>query len=327
MNNIITGHAAPNIPPFTASLPHSKLEYTLANPATLQVNLGRLCNLACRHCHVSCGPTRKEIMERPIMESCLLAIKNKGIKTLDITGGAPEMNPHFRWFLKEGHGSGAHVIVRTNLVILTEEGYRDLPSVYADYGTELFCSLPCYTEENTDNQRGDGVFQRSVAILKELNQLGYGHGGRLKLNLVYNPGGAFLPPMQAELEADYREELRREFSLEVDNLYAITNNPVGRFYDSLRGNGELDGYMELLVNNFNPKAAANIMCRDQVSVGWDGTLYDCDFNQAAGLTIEGGHNIAMWAFSENSPRKIRFGNHCYACTAGCGSSCGGTTTA
>lgn len=291
--------------------------------STIQVNLGKICNLACSHCHVEAGPKRTETMSKETLQAVLEAISAHKFSTLDVTGGAPEMNAHFRWFIDEAAKITPHIIVRTNLTILLENGYEDLPKFYADHGVELVASLPCYTEENVDKMRGRGVFDGSIEALKRLNALGYGKGGNLVLNLVYNPGGAFLPGDQAGLEADYKRELKSAFGVKFDHLFTITNVPIGRFRRSLEKSGKFEPYMQLLEANFNPNAAQNIMCRAQISVGYDGALYDCDFNQMEGLKAHGAKDIFELAKSGELGRQIVFRDYCYACTAGAGSSCCG----
>lgn len=293
----------------------------------LQVNVGRRCNLACKHCHMEAGPARTEVMGREVMEACLAAYKTQGFSTIDITGGAPEMNPDFRWFVKEACGICSHVIVRTNLVIMLEEGYTDLPEFYAEHGVELVCSLPHYKAKTTDRQRGSDVFERSVRVLQRLNGLGYGRRPELVLNMVYNPAGAFFPPNQTAMQKEYKEHLGRDYGIEFNDLFTITNNPSGRFREFLERSGNLEGYMNKLCAAFNPATVENMMCRFQVSAGYDGSLYDCDFNQAIGLKISTGDTIFDLAEKPCGPRRICFGKHCYACTAGAGSSCGGATEA
>lgn len=317
--------AAASIPCFESKIPQDEWAYTYDTVHTLQMNLGRLCNLSCKHCHVSCGPDRKEIMPFEVAAECIRAVNSQNIAVLDITGGAPEMNPNFRWLLENAPKTGAHVIVRTNLVILNAEGFRDLPALYAEHGVEVVCSLPYYTKRDNDRQRGSGVFDKSVTVLRRLNELGYGSDKRLRLNLVYNPGGAFLPPSQSALEKDYKKKLMDDYGIFFNNLYTITNNPVGRFREFLDRSGNLCGYMERLYNSFNAAAVENMMCRSQISVDWQGRIYDCDFNQAIGLRAEGPGTIWEWASAKCVKRRIRFGSHCYACTAGSGSSCGGAT--
>lgn len=318
--------AALPIPSFESKIPNEEWAYTYNNVSTIQMNVGRLCNLSCKHCHVSCGPDRKEIMPREVAAGCLRAAMSRNVSTLDVTGGAPEMNPSFRWLLENAAQTGVRtIIVRTNLVILDEEGFRDLPEIYAKYGVEVVCSLPYYTKRDNDRQRGSGVFDKSVMLLRRLNELGYGRNEKLRLNLVYNPGGAFLPPSQSALERDYKTKLMEEHGIIFNNLYTITNNPIGRFRKFLDRNGNFNKYMERLYNSFNPDTVEKIMCRDQISVDWRGHVYDCDFNQAVGLRAEGAGTIDEWGAAKSIKRRIRFGNHCYACTAGSGSSCGGAT--
>lgn len=317
--------AVSSIPCFESKIPLDEWAYTYDEIRTLQMNVGRLCNLSCKHCHVSCGPDRKEIMPLAVASECLRAVIAQNIAVLDITGGAPEMNPNFRWLLENAAKTGVHVIVRTNLVILDAEGFRDIPALYAEHGVEVVCSLPYYTKRDNDRQRGGGVFDKSVTVLRRLNELGYGGDKRLRLNLVYNPGGAFLPPSQSALEKDYKKKLMDDYGIFFNNLYTITNNPVGRFREFLDRSGNLCGYMERLYNSFNAAAVENMMCRSQISVDWQGYIYDCDFNQAIGLRAEGPATIGEWASAKRVKRRIRFGSHCYACTAGSGSSCGGAT--
>lgn len=294
----------------------------------LQVNLGRLCNQACRHCHVDAGPGRKEVMTRGIMQRCIEILRDGDIPTIDITGGAPEMNPNFMWFVEECHKRGRHVMVRTNLTILTETGYEDMPAFFAQNNVEVIASLPYYMEQNTDSQRGKGVFQRSIAALKRLNSLGYGkEDSGLTLNLVFNPGGAFLPPSQKGIEADYKKEMQNRYGISFNSLFTITNMPVGRFLSYLKTSGNFEMYMNRLLSSFNPLAAGNVMCRKILSVGWEGTLYDCDFNQMLGLSVNHGapSHLKDFDLSSLSKRQIVTGQHCYGCTAGAGSSCGGAT--
>jgi radical SAM/Cys-rich protein len=292
---------------------------------TMQLNIGRACNLRCKHCHVSGDPENEGAMSRETMADCLRAFRRGGFRSLDITGGAPELNPNLPWLLREAVAAGAQVMIRTNLVILTEAGGRAFPALYKECGAAIVGSLPYYNAKNTDRMRGAGVFERSVAALRQLNALGYGHDPRLALNLVYNPGGAFLPPEQSALEREYRERLRDGFGVVFNSLFAIANNPVGRFAAFLEKSGNLAAYMERLAAAFNPAAALNMMCRRQISVDWAGRVYDCDFNQALGWTVNAPADIAFYGEEAPSARPIRFGGHCYACTAGSGSSCGGAT--
>ena len=311
-------------PNFTSKIEDEELKMTLPSLDVMQINLGTLCNLACKHCHVEAGPNRTEIMTKETLEAVLKVYKDNNFKTLDITGGAPEMNPNFQWFLEEASKVSSHIIVRSNLVILLEEDYKHLLEMYAKLKVEIVASLPCYSAENTNNQRGDKVFERSIEALKTLNDLGYGKNSELNLNLVYNPGGAFLPPNQDALELEYKKKLSEEFGIVFNNLLAITNNPVGRFYKDLERNGNLEEYMDTLHDSFNSSTLANMMRRNQLSIGWDGKIYDCDFNQAANLPSNGEiKSIFDLVDKKIEKREIVFGNHCYACTAGQGSSCGG----
>lgn len=292
----------------------------------IQVNIGLTCNLICTHCHVNSSPRRKEQMDWATMEAILDLVKTSGVRTIDITGGAPEMNPEFRRFVRAVRASGIEVMVRTNLVILLESGYEDIPEFYRDYGVHLVASLPCYIEENVDKQRGEGVYNGSVEVIRILNGLGYGKETDLKLDLVYNPIGDALPPEQSGLEHDFREALRERFDISFTKLYTITNIPIGRFRGDLRKQKKLDAYMDLLRQSFNPGTVERLMCRHQVSVAWDGALYDCDFNLAQRLAIGNGTvaNVRNVDARTLVSRRIVTGDHCYACTAGAGSSCGGS---
>lgn len=292
----------------------------------MQMNITNCCNLGCKHCHVNAGPTHTKMMSRKIMKDCLQVFEENNFSVLDITGGSPEMNPDFQWLVEEASRKNIHTIVRSNLVILTGEGYTHLPELYANHKVEIVASLPYYSEKDTDRQRGNGVFTACIEMLKKLNNLGYGKILDLILNLVYNPGGAFLPPKQDSLTLEYKKKLMDKYGITFNQLYTITNNPIGRFGEFLKSSGNLNSYMNRLVSAFNPATLKNMMCRNQLSVGIDGTLYDCDFNQARGWTIEGVHEIKDLKEKPITVRKIVFGNHCYACTAGSGSSCGGSTT-
>jgi radical SAM/Cys-rich protein len=293
----------------------------------LQVNVGKMCNQTCAHCHVDAGPDRKEIMTRETMVECLSAISSSQIETVDVTGGAPEMNSNFRWFVDEVSKLGRRVMVRSNLTILTVNGkYRTLPDFFAEHKVALVSSLPCYTAENTDSQRGEGVFESSVKALRMLNEVGYGHpGSGLELNLVYNPLGAFLPPPQEKLEADYKRILGETHGVLFNRLFCLTNMPISRFLDSLLREGRYESYMQVLVESFNPAAARGVMCRNTLSVGWDGALYDCDFNQMLELGIDSGlpGHIRDFDSSLLEERQIITKQHCFGCTAGAGSSCTG----
>ena len=292
-----------------------------------QVNLGKMCNQTCRHCHVDAGPDRKEIMTRETMQQCLHVLKNNPhLQIVDLTGGAPELNPNFRWFVEEIKQLGKHVIVRCNLtIILANKKYNDLPSFYKQHKIEVVSSLPFYTQDRTDRQRGNGVFEESIKALQMLNEVGYGkEATELILNLVYNPAGAFLPPSQSSLEKEYKKVLRDKYNIEFNNLFTITNLPISRFLDYLLTSGNYETYMQKLVAAYNPAAAFNVMCRNTISVGWDGYLYDCDFNQMLELKVNcNSRHIGEFNNKELNNRNIVVGQHCYGCTAGSGSSCGG----
>ncbi len=293
-----------------------------------QVNLGYMCNQVCKHCHVDAGPDRKEIMTRETMQECLRALATSSVPTVDMTGGAPEMNPNFRWFVEQCHALGKHVMVRCNLtIIVANPKYHDLPEFYRKYGVEVVSSLPFYNADKTDRQRGTGVFKESVKALKMLNAVGYGvEGTGLKLNLVYNPAGAFLPGSQQGLKRQFKRVLRDEFEIEFNDLFAITNIPISRYLEYLVSSGNFEGYMEKLVNSFNPVAASGVMCRNTISVSWDGYLFDCDFNQMLELPVATSAHRHIRDFNANAlaRRNIVLNQHCYGCTAGAGSSCGGT---
>ncbi len=295
-----------------------------------QVNIGKMCNQVCRHCHVDAGPDRKEIMTHGTMLQCIDVLKQNGqLQTVDITGGAPEMNPLFRWFVEEIKLLNRHVIVRCNLtIILANKKYYDLPQFYQQHAIEVVSSLPFYTQDRTDRQRGNGVFEDSIKALQMLNKAGYGReGSGLILNLVYNPAGAFLPASQQALEKEYKEALLKKYNITFNSLFTITNMPISRYLDYLLTSGNYETYMQKLVTAYNPSAAANVMCRNTISVGWDGYLYDCDFNQMLGLTVSGNsRHISNFNREELSNRSIVIGQHCYGCTAGAGSSCGGAVT-
>jgi len=293
-----------------------------------QVNVGKMCNQVCKHCHVDAGPDRKEIMTKDTMELCLSALASTDIPTVDITGGAPEMNPDFKWFVSEIRKLNRHVMVRSNLTILTANSFETFAEFMAKNKVEIISSLPFYKSSLTDKQRGDGVFEKSIAAIKTLNSLGYAKENTgLIFNLVYNPVGAFLPGLQIELEKEYKRELLKNFGVVFNSLYTITNMPISRFLDYLIASENYDMYMEKLVNSFNPGAAQNVMCKFTLSVGWDGQLYDCDFNQMLELNLNHGapKHIKDFNVSSLENRKIITGQHCYGCTAGAGSSCGGAT--
>ncbi|HKR79062.1 MAG TPA: arsenosugar biosynthesis radical SAM (seleno)protein ArsS [Nitrospira sp.] len=292
----------------------------------LQINVGKLCNQTCRHCHVDAGPDRTESMSRETAEFCIQALAQTDIPTVDITGGAPELNPNFRWLVEQARGLNRHVMDRCNLSVLLLPSQADLAQFLAAHRVEIVASLPYYREPQTDAQRGEGVFDKSIQGLRRLNQLGYGKpDSGLVLNLVHNPVGAFLPPKQDAIESQFRKELRVKYGIEFNRLYSITNMPISRFLEFLVDSGNYEDYMQRLANAFNPAAAAGVMCRYTLSVGWDGTLYDCDFNQMLDLPVASGAtpHIRNFNFAQLQQRTIVTGNHCYGCTAGSGSSCGG----
>jgi len=295
---------------------------------TVQVNIGLKCNLACHHCHVESSPSRTEEMDWPTMQHVLRAAREANAKTLDITGGAPEMHPHFRAFVAAGREQGLDVIVRTNLTILLEAGYEDMPEFFAQHRVRLVASLPCYLEENVDKQRGKHVYQDSVEALKLLNAVGYGVADDLVLDLIYNPVGASLPPAQVDLEADYHRELDARFGIRFHHLLTITNMPIGRFLHDLRREGKADAYWRKLHDAFNPAAVEPLMCRHQIHVAHDGTLHDCDFNYALGMPVSGDHpqHIRDFDAAALRARRIATADHCFGCAAGAGSSCGGSLT-
>lgn len=293
----------------------------------LQVNLGKICNMTCVHCHVDAGPDRREVMEQAEIDACIEVLKhNPEITTLDLTGGAPEMNPRFRQLVSAARSLGRHVIDRCNLTILLAQGFEYLPEFLAEHQVEIVASLPCYIEENTDEQRGQGAYSKSIEALLRLNELGYGRAGSgLVLTLVYNPVGQSLPPEQTKLEADYRRELDQRFNIQFNRLFTITNMPVSRYLDYLLRIGEYQSYMEQLVNAFNPAAIAGLMCRNTLSVGWDGQLFDCDFNQMLELNVNtAARTIHDFDYETLARRSIITGQHCFGCTAGSGSGCQGS---
>lgn len=321
--------------PFERSLAESGLSpLRAAGIEVLQVNLGKLCNMTCEHCHVDAGPDRRELMTRQTAAKCLDVLATADVPTLDLTGGAPEMNPNFRWLVTEARRLRRHVIDRSNLTILRAPGYRDLPEFLAGQKVEIVASLPCYLEENVDAQRGGKAFRRSIEILGRLNALGYGReDSGLILTLVYNPIGPSLPPPQATLQEDYRRELAGRWGVVFNRLFAITNMPIGRFLSRLVKEGRYEEYMEKLIAAYNPAAAAGVMCRTTLSVDWTGRLYDCDFNQMLGLGLEAGLPQHIGDFDGNvdgeqlARRRIVTGQHCYGCTAGAGSGCQGAVAA
>jgi radical SAM/Cys-rich protein len=296
---------------------------------TLQINLGRICNQACRHCHVEASPTRTERMTDAVVDACLSVLeRHPQIATLDVTAGAPELHPRFREIVTRARQLGRAVLVRHNLTMQSEPGYADLPDFFAKRETELVCSLPHYLAETTDRQRGHGVFEGSVSGLRRLNAVGYGRGNGLRLTLVANPVGAFLPPQQQDLERDMREHLRRHHDVTFDRLITITNMPIGRFADWLERTEQYDAYLDRLERAYNRRTLPNLMCRALVSVGYDGRLFDCDFNQMLELGLATGCPATILDFDIGviATRAIRIGEHCLGCTAGSGSSCGGAVT-
>ncbi len=295
----------------------------------MQINVGKMCNQTCKHCHVDAGPDRKEIMTRETMQFCINALKNSDIATVDLTGGAPEMNPNFRWFVEEISKLGRKVIVRCNLtIIVANPKYNDLPAFFKKHKVEVVSSLPYFSARRTDAQRGEGVFEKSIKALKMLNEVGYGKENTgLTLNLVYNPTGAFMPAGQASLEKEFKEKLEHGYGIEFNQLFAITNLPISRFLEYLIQTENYNAYMEKLANAFNPTAAVGVMCRNTLSIGWDGYLYDCDFNQMLELKLADGtpQHIKDFELKGIIERDIITNRHCYGCTAGAGSSCGGET--
>ncbi|HJU88800.1 MAG TPA: arsenosugar biosynthesis radical SAM (seleno)protein ArsS [Gemmatimonadaceae bacterium] len=291
----------------------------------LQLNVGKRCNQTCRHCHVDAGPDRREVMPREVMEAVLRFIEAAGVRTLDITGGAPELHPDFRELVRRASGLGVHVMHRCNLTAILLPNYADIPELLAEHGVEIVASLPYFQARETDAQRGEGVFEESVIGLLRLNALGYGRGAGLVLNLVTNPVGMFLPGNQRELQSLWKRELKRRHEIEFDNLYTITNMPISRFLEFLESRGRTAEYVTRLVNAFNPTAATGVMCRNMISVGWDGALYDCDFNQMLELPVIDGAPRTIFDAERAmlDGRRIATGAHCFGCTAGAGSSCGG----
>ena len=325
-------HAAEqSFQPFTERVgQEAGLPLKRAELGTVQLNLGKLCNQACLHCHVDAGPKRTEIMAPRTAELALALIRAAQARTVDLTGGAPELNPSFRFLVEQNRQDGRHVLDRCNLTVLFEPGQEDLAEFLAAHQVEIFASLPCYSEENVAAQRGHGVYEKSIVALRKLNALGYGQDGSgLVLNLVYNPVGAHLPPPQQNLEADYKRELGERFGLTFNNLLTITNMPIARFAHSLERDGKLAEYMGLLAQAFNPATLDSLMCRHLVSISWDGYVYDCDFNQMLDLRLGNGTPLRLGEHSAASlvrrliGRDIRLDSHCYGCTAGAGSSCGG----
>jgi radical SAM/Cys-rich protein len=324
---VLNAEAAAATDSFNDKLAEHGLELRASAIETLQINVGKLCNQACKHCHVDASPSRTEIMTREIVELVLDAIRKFRFKTVDITGGAPELNPSFRYLVAEARSLGSHVIVRHNLTVLLEPGQMDLPEFFRDHRVEIISSLPYFLEDQTDAQRGKGVFTKSIQALKRLNEIGYGmEDSELRLNLVYNPVGAFLPPPQANIEADFKRELKTRYDVSFNQLYTITNMPIKRFLEYLRRSGNEERYRRKLIAAFNPQTVPGLMCRTLISVDWTGRLYDCDFNQMLdlGVSSELPQSIADFDPAKFASRRIVTGPHCFGCTAGAGSSCGGT---
>ncbi|MCR5845181.1 MAG: arsenosugar biosynthesis radical SAM protein ArsS [bacterium] len=312
-----------SFPSFEDRVPE-EFRYTNDKLGTLQVNVGYKCNLACKHCHLECSPAREELMDRKTMQACIDAYKAGGFTSMDITGGAPEMNPDYEWFLNALSEAGIKPMCRTNLCILLDPQYAHFAELYAKIDATLVASLPYFSAANCDKIRGAGTFDACIEALRKLNSLGFGTGEH-PLILVYNPSGAVLPPAQASMEGEYKEKLRSAFGVEFDSLIAIANNPSGRFAARLNDKNNLEKYMNRLIGAFNVATCEGMMCRDQVSVDYNGVVYDCDFNQALRLRTEGEPTIFDMVDKPLERRHIVFANHCYGCTAGAGSSCGGAT--
>lgn len=312
---------------FDAVLLRHNLTLRRGVPRVLQLNIGKKCNQTCAHCHVNAGPGRTEMMTRADMERVVSWLARTDIPTVDITGGAPELNPHFRFLVSEVRKLGRHVMDRCNLTILWEPGQEGLAEFLAEQKIEIIASLPCYDAPNVETQRGEGVYAKSICALQRLNELGYGHDPTLRLNLVYNPLGAFLPPDQVALEADYKAELHSQHGIVFNALYALANMPIARFAQHLRREGEWDSYAELLLENFNPGSVDGLMCRDTLNVGDTGELFDCDFNGMLRMawSDKSGRPLKLWEIDPTTleGRAIATGKHCFGCTAGAGSSCGG----
>lgn len=312
---------------FSKMLTDNDIAQKRLNVDTLQMNLGNLCNQACRHCHVEASPKGQDNMQREVFERVLELIDKSTIKpnTVDLTGGAPEMNPNFRWFVKKLSERNISIIDRCNLTVLYEPDQEGLAEFLASNQVKIVASLPCYSQENVDKQRGNGVFDKSIRALRQLNQLGYGASDELTLDLVYNPLGASLPPAQEKLQADYKKNLKEWFGISFNNLYTITNMPIKRFLEDLERQNKFDDYMSVLVNAFNPVAAKNMMCFSLISIGFDGKIYDCDFNQMTDLPAPGSPDLwSIENFNQLVNKPIHWADHCFGCSAGAGSSCGGS---
>jgi radical SAM/Cys-rich protein len=325
----VLGESGPEPGRFVRRLAGHGGELRAAALTTLQINVGKKCNQACRHCHVDAGPLRTEVMPDVVVDACIHALaRHPSFDTFDITGGAPELHPRFRELVERGHALGRKLMVRHNLTVQFEDGHRDLPEFFAAHRCEVVASLPHYTEDATDRQRGRGVYQKSIAALRRLNEVGYGRGAGLVLNLVSNPVGAFLPPRQEDIERDTKAYLGDHHGIVFDGLFTITNMPIARFADWLRRSGRFDDYMERLDGAFNPGTLPGLMCRSLISVSWDGRLFDCDFNQMLELGVADGVPATIFGLDAGAlaGRRIRTADHCLGCTAGAGSSCGGALT-
>jgi radical SAM/Cys-rich protein len=328
LNSLNLAHS-PHQANFAATLAqHGELPLRPAQLDILQINVGKLCNMTCRHCHVDAGPDRREIMDLETIEACLQALDQTTVHTVDITGGAPELNPHFRYLVDQCVARGKHVIDRCNLTVLLLPPMQDLPQWLAERGVEVVCSLPHYRKLNTDSQRGEGTFEKSIAVLRQLNAVGYGQGDpKRRLTLMSNPVGAFLAGNQAKMEQEWKTGLSKNHGVSFDRLIALNNMPISRYLEWLEQSGNLERYMELLVNSFNPATVSGLMCRNTLSIAWDGRLFDCDFNQMLDLEIQqpAEQQIHIRDFDPQwlAQRQIVTGRHCFGCTAGAGSSCGG----
>ncbi|MCB9800379.1 MAG: arsenosugar biosynthesis radical SAM protein ArsS [Candidatus Omnitrophica bacterium] len=312
---------------FQEKLGSLDLRLTKGSVEILQVNLGKLCNMSCTHCHVEASPANTtENMDRSTAEAVAAYMKKSGVKTLDLTGGAPEMNPNFRYLVSEARQYGIHVIDRCNLTVFFADGQNDLPEFLASHHVEIIASLPCYLQKNVDRQRGRGAFEDSIKALQKLNRLGYGKPDtHLVLNLVYNPTGPYLPAAQSQLEKDYKERLFQDWTIEFNSLYTITNMPITRYEQYLKRQNQYETYVELLIHSFNPGTLDGLMCRNTLSVGWDGKLYDCDFNQMLEMPLDNRPALTIQNVSESdlTRMQIQTAEHCFGCTAGNGSSCQG----
>lgn len=312
---------------FDQHLEQHRIHLKRSKPTILQLNIGKLCNLTCQHCHVNAGPWRKEIMSRETIDKTLTWLESTDIPTIDLTGGAPEMIPDFRYLVESIKKSSKprHIIDRCNLTILLEPNFEDMADFLAKHKVEIIASMPCYSPENVNEQRGNGVFDGSIKALQLLNKIGYGIDEKLPLHLVYNPIGASLPPEQTELEADYKHELKKHFDIVFNRLYTITNMPIARFESYLKQNKTLSTYYDLLIENFNPHAVENLMCRDTINVSYTGKVYDCDFNQMLAMPMKDQNKQYLWDldYASLERQSIHTAPHCFGCTAGTGSSCQG----